>query len=200
MSTKITQVKKRQFVKDNSIEALLNIGSAMVDQIKGDYNEQKSQGGDLTEGQEIELKKSPASENREKARQMPDIDPGIDYKREILRGERAIIQENSREIEVKIQEIIIELKRLTQTSTVLQAEFKEVTVEQRIEKPGKYHLSFFEWVLIMVRAARVKVEDSGAWLEMFKSKKAQKQYWNMFKKHGTTFGLSNERVVATQTG
>ncbi len=193
------QTKKRQFVADNSIEALLNLGSAMVDQIKGDFDGQKPQGGDLAEGQEIHLKKTPSVEDRKEAKQMPDIDPGIDYRREILYGERTI-QEDSREIETKIQEIIIELKRLTQTSAVLQAEFKEVTVEQRIEKPGKYHLSFFEWVLIMVRSARIKVEDSGAWLEMFKSKKAGKQYWNMFKKHGTTFGLSNERVVATQTG
>src|SRR3989344_5698474 len=72
--------------------------------------------------------------------------------------------------------------------------------EQQIVNPGKYHVSFFEWVLLLVRQARMKVEDSSAWLGAFKSKKAKKQYWSMFKKHGTTFGLSNERVVSTQTG
>jgi hypothetical protein len=83
---------------------------------------------------------------------------------------------------------------------VLQIEFKEVAIEQRIVNPGKYHTSFFEWVLSAIRIARMKVEDSGAWLSASKGKKAKKDYWQMFKKHGTTFGLSNERVVATQTG
>lgn len=152
--------------------------------------------GDLQQGQELNLKDL----TRQKSVEKLDVDPAFDYRSEVLHGEKKTIRENSAELEVKIQEIVIELKRLASTSAVLEAEFKEVTVEQRISKPGKYHLSFFEWVLSVVKAARMRVEDSGAWLATFKSKKKQRQYWNMFKKHGTTFGLSNERVVATQTG
>ena len=45
-----------------------------------------------------------------------------------------------------------------------------------------------------------KVEDSGAWLGKVQGKGAKKGYWGMFKQHGTTFGLSGERSVATQVG
>jgi hypothetical protein len=44
------------------------------------------------------------------------------------------------------------------------------------------------------------VEDSGAWLSAMSGKKGKKTYWSEFKKHGTSFGMSNERSVATQTG
>ena len=99
--------------------------------------------------------------------------------------------------------IIIELKRLAASSQELEIEFKDVVMTQNVVKPGKYHQGFFEWVLIVIRNARVRVEDAGAWLSVMHGKKGKKQqqnYWQMFKKHGTTFGLSNERVVATQTG
>jgi hypothetical protein len=55
-------------------------------------------------------------------------------------------------------------------------------------------------MLTVIRGARMKVEDSGAWLSTMQGKKGKKNYWAMFKKHGTSFGMSNERQVATQTG
>ncbi|HLD02068.1 MAG TPA: DUF5660 family protein, partial [Patescibacteria group bacterium] len=60
--------------------------------------------------------------------------------------------------------------------------------------------NFFEWMLSVIRIARMKVEDSGAWMAALSSKKKGKGYWQMFKKHGTTFGMSHERNVSTQTG
>jgi len=55
-------------------------------------------------------------------------------------------------------------------------------------------------MLSMIQIARRKVEDSGAWLAVMHSKKKSREYGAMAKKHGTTFSLSNERVVATQVG
>jgi hypothetical protein len=66
---------------------------------------------------------------------------------------------------------------------------------------GKYHQNFFEWVLIQIQQARVRVEDSSSWLGAVNKKgQGQKGYGGMFKKHGTNFGMSNQRSVATQTG
>lgn len=154
--------------------------------------------GDLHEGQELDLfahkKKVEVKKTREAAA------PALDYHREITQfAERASYKETG-ELHTKIQEIIIELKRIASSSKELQVAYKEVTVEQRIQKPGKYHMAFFEWMLNVIHAARLKVEDSAAWLSMFKSKKGEKQYWAMFKKHGTSFGMSGERMVSTQTG
>ena len=79
-------------------------------------------------------------------------------------------------------------------------EFKEVTMETVPAKPGVYHVNFFEWLFSLIKGIREKIEDSCVWLRAFQSKKSKRGYWAMFKKHGTSFGLSSERVVATQTG
>ena len=156
---------------------------------------QKKHQGDLSEGQELNLK-----DLHEKKKETADIEPGIDYSREIVHsGERGVNREN-REIESQLRELMAEIKKLADSSKELQMQFKEVAVEQHIAKPGKYHKSFFSWMLSVIRNARMKVEDSGAWLAAMQSKKKSREYGAMSKKHGTTFSLSNERVVATQVG
>lgn len=156
---------------------------------------QKKHAGDLQEGQELNLKDL-KRENKEKAH----IEPGLEYVREIVHaGERAVRGENQ-EIEAQLREIMAEVKKLADSSKELQAQFKDVAIEQHVATPGKYHKSFFTWMLSMIRLARQKVEDSGAWLAAMQSKKKSREYGSMAKKHGTTFSLSNERVVATQVG
>ncbi|SRR5258708_817245 len=179
-------------------DVLKDSGSDFISQLLGlDSSENKSTYGDLTAGQEIHIATSSKHQER---KPHSDIAPGLDYRREILSGEYRAGREDSRRIEVKIQEVIIELKRLTASSQVLTQEFKEVTIEQRITSPGEYHLAFFEWVLSLIITARTRVEDAGAWLAMFKSKKEKKKYWSVFKKQGTSFSLNNERTIATQSG
>lgn len=208
MITKASNAKKKIFVNDPSIEAIRDMGNGMLGQIFGSYDnydearpqsQQQPKSGDLTEGQALDLTRT-KTKTRKEIPSHQDIDPGFNYRREILHDERKIAQENTQILETKIQEIVIELKRLTKSSKMLEVEFREATVDQRIVNPGKYHVSFFEWLLTVVKTARIKVEDSGSWISMFTSKKEKRQYWAMFKKHGTTFGLSNERIVATQTG
>ncbi len=203
------QSKYSQFFDQNPVEAVRDVVSDVGKGMLSDAWKQmlapeqlpsKDTSGDLAEGEYLDLAKLQKKEEQNPNEKRPNIAPAIDYTREVLYGERKIARENTQVLEMKIQEIIVELKRLTKSSKVLEIEFREATIEQRIVNPGKYHVSFFEWLLTIVKTARIKVEDSGAWLSMFQSKKTKRQYWNMFKKHGTTFGLSNERVVATQTG
>lgn len=204
----------KQHDNKNPLEQLLSIGggvaSSVTDLGKSAINldnwdqylgladseeKQKKHAGDLQEGQELDLKDL-KKENKEKAH----IEPGLEYVREIVHvGERASDRE-SQENEAQLRELMAEIKKLADSSKELQMQFKEVAVESRVVKPGKYHKSFFSWMLSMIRNARMKVEDSGAWLAALQSKKKSRQYGAMAKKHGTTFSLSNERVVATQVG
>lgn len=210
MQNKKSQNKSKRYINQNTIEALTSIpkglanaagneakalGKGAWEQFLG-IGEQKPKKGDLKQGEELSLADI---KDQQEAPKM-NIEPGINYVQEIVHAEKRSSQEQTQELSVKIQEIIIELKQLMNVSQELKVEFKEIAIDQRIANPGKYHVSFFEWVLLIVKQARMKVEDSQAWLGAFKSKKAKKQYWSMFKKHGTTFGMSNERVVATQTG
>jgi hypothetical protein len=202
-------------IDQNPIEAVREIGGAVVESVKNDLarglvtdlwdqmlgteigigNATQQASGDLQEGQEITLKKQSKKEEK-KAK----IEAGWDYTGEIIHSERRIIQTENRELNAKVSEIVVELKKLAKSSNKLEISFKEITTEQRIESPGKYHLNFFEWMLSTVRSARMRIEDSANWSSLFSSKKAKREYWSLFKKHGTSFGLSGERIVATQTG
>ena len=205
---------KKQYVDKNPIEQLLGIGGGVgqagADLAKNTINpdnwdrylgladrkeKQKKHAGDLHEGQELNLK-----DLKEEEKQKAKIESGIDYHREIVHAGELAINKEGREIEAQLMEIMAEVKKLADSSKELQVQFKEVAVEQHIVKPGKYHKSFFTWMLSMIRIARMKVEDSGAWLAAMQSKKKSREYGAMAKKHGTTFSLSNERVVATQVG
>ncbi len=214
-----TKIHKKHYVEKNPVENPQDIltgvaksTSDIVKSVAGDFwsqfvdtprpnEEQKSQQhGDLQEGEELILNKTIQNRIAQEEKKLSDIEPGIDYVREVRNGTEVEQHKENQQIGVKIQEIMAELKRLTSSSRELQNEFKEVSVEQRAVKPGKYHESFFEWVLSTIRQARIKVEDSASWLALFKSKKSKREYWGMAKKHGTSFSLSNERVVATQVG
>lgn len=211
-----TKSRVKQYVNKNPIEQLLGIGGGVAqsgadlakstinldnwDEYLGLENGQEKKekhqaSGDLSEGQELNLKDLKKEKHEKK-----EVEPGIDYSREIVHtGERAANREN-RDIEIQLKEIMVEIKKLTDSSKELQTQFKEIAVEQHVAKPGKYHKSFFAWMLSVIKAARMKVEDSGAWLAAMHSKKKSREYTAMAKKHGTTFSLSNERVVATQVG
>ena len=163
-------------------------------------NEQKSvkedsagskQMQDLQEGEEVIF-----SKKEKKA----EIAPAIDYVAEILHSERRISSENNRELNTKIEELRIEISKLAKSSKQLEVLVKDVSIERIGPNPGKYHLNFFEWVLASIQIARIRVEESTNWLASVSTKSQKRGYWNSVKKHGTSFMLSGERVVAQQTG
>jgi hypothetical protein len=158
--------------------------------------------GDLIQGQEISLNKKKSDQKAEKPpeERKPHIEAGWDYTAEIIHAEKRISQMENRELSTRVSEIMIELKKLAHSSKELEITFRDITVEQSPVKAGKYHLNFFEWMLSTIRSARMKIEDSKNWASLFASKKGKKEYWSLFKKHGTSFGLSGERTPATQTG
>jgi hypothetical protein len=147
-----------------------------------------------------QAQKSSEAKRPEKAPQR--IEAAIDHHTDFVRNSERASKQEMREVNHRLQEIMVELQKLVNSSKVLQMEFAGVTVDQAPEQAGEYHLNFFDWLLLTIRKARENVENSGAWLATSKKKGGKKGggYWDMFKKHGTTFGLSNERTVATQTG
>jgi hypothetical protein len=155
--------------------------------------------GELMPNEELILTKA-REEKAEKQEKMAKIDPGIDYAREIVQtGERASNHEN-KELEAQLKEIMVEIKKLADSSKELQVQFKTVAVEQYVTKPGKYHKSFFTWLLSIIKAARAKVEDSSSWLAAMHSKKKSRGYSARAEEEGTSFTQNGDRTPATQTG
>jgi ElaB/YqjD/DUF883 family membrane-anchored ribosome-binding protein len=128
------------------------------------------------------------------------IEAAIDYHRDVVRSSERISKQELSSMNSQIQEILTELRSLIGSSRELSVEFAEISMEQAPTNLGVYHKNFFDWMLTMIRQAKQKVEDSAAWLGASKGKSGKKGYWGMFKKHGTSFAMSNERNVATQVG
>lgn len=140
-------------------------------------------------------------EHAEKAKKAESrAEAAIDYHRDILKSRERSSHQESREMTDQVQQIINELKSLINSSQELKAQFGEIAMEKTSTNVGTYHTNFFEWMIHMIRQAKEKVEDSQSWLNAVKGKSGKKGYWGMFKKHGTSFALSNERQVATQVG
>jgi hypothetical protein len=180
-------------IDQNPIEAVRDIGAAVIDSAKEDLAKGlmtdlwdqmlgteigksiSHASGDLAEGEELNLKKYTNAQDKKqeqpKSEQKPAVEAGWDYTGEIIHSERRFAQTENRELTAKVSEIIIELKRLAKSSKELEVTFKEITVEQKPVNPGKYHLSFFTWMLATIRSARMRVEDSKNWASLFASKK-----------------------------
>lgn len=156
----------------------------------------------IVEGNVYSLDKSKTqkAQSQEKQEKTPISAEHMSYFRRIENADGT--QESKVEIEVKqrVEEIRLEIKKLVKTSKIVEQTVKDATAEKAPVRPGKYHLSFFEFVLSVIRDATRKLEDSVSYGAVFTSKKQQSKYWSKYKKHGTTFGLSGERTTATQTG
>lgn len=99
----------------------------------------------------------------------------------------------------EIEEIRKELIAIIKT--IKQVDFEvQKTVMEIPARPGIYHIRFLERIRRVLKLIREKLEDSRTWLKLSVSKRKQRGYWSMYKKKGTSFGLSGERVVSTQTG
>lgn len=108
-------------------------------------------------------------------------------------GETAIIRS-------QLDAILSELRKLKDSSDELENVFKDVTVDAPPEKPGIYHLTFYEGFLKLVIKMRDKVQDGVTYAKLFRSRKQERSYHAMAKKGGTSFTMHHDRAVATQTG
>jgi len=206
----ITQKKQpKQHVDQNPIEAIRSIGSGFKKSMKDDLMEQsvhdawnqlsKSESlqnaneGKLSAGQELQLASIEQTT-------IKITEQGRAYSKEITNAGTNNSRRETQGIEVRLQEILIEIKTLSKSSKQLEKKVQVTTLEQGVVNPGVYHEKWFEKILLDLRDVRASVEDGLAWFSALRSKKASKQYGKMAKKHGTGFTLSNERTAATQTG
>ncbi len=110
------------------------------------------------------------------------------------------VHEDSQKLAQQIEGIRTELKALAASIQSLNTEIKKAVAEVPVD-PGIYHVNFLERLRSILKVLREQIDDSKSWLALSAQRKQKKLgYWGMFKKHGTSFGLSNERSLATSAG
>jgi hypothetical protein len=112
---------------------------------------------------------------------------------------RPIIREDQQKLAVQIESVRQELKAIAASIQSLNAEIGKA-VQAVPVNPGIYHANYFDHLKSILKVLREQIDDSRSWLAMHSDRKKKKGYWGMFKKHGTSFGLSNERSLATSAG
>ena len=102
-----------------------------------------------------------------------------------------------KEIKQLTEEVRKEIELIKKADKSLLQEVKDIhklTLDQLPEKPGVYHIRFFEIVLSILRSLRAKIGESRTWLQAMISKK--KKRGSLFairsKKQGTLYSLSQE--------
>jgi hypothetical protein len=120
------------------------------------------------------------------------------YRPEVRPAQKVIFHEDA-QIKQQLDAVRAELAALAKSVRALSSEIHKAVVETPVD-PGVYHVNFYEKLRAVLQVLREQVDDSRSWLTMHQSRKKKMGYWGMFKKHGTTFGLSNERSIATSAG
>lgn len=195
----VTQPKKKPAYTNNSIlESLRDLGSGVgksvaKDVVGGIASDAitslfgRPTGGDLKPQQPIEVG------TRERAPY-----PFPFRKPEVYQPIRPVLREETG-IKQKLEAVRMELKTLAASVKKFNSQI-ERAIEDIPAHPGVYHVNFLQRLRGVIMDLRQNIEDSGSWLALWTSRKKKKQYWGMYKKHGTSFGLSSERNVATQAG
>lgn len=106
-----------------------------------------------------------------------------------------------KEIKELVDQIRSEIELIKKADSSLLQEVKDIqktTLESLPEKPGIYHIRFFEIILSILRSLRAKIGESKTWLQAMVTKKKKRGSLFVFraKKKGTLYSLSQELQLA----
>lgn len=126
--------------------------------------------------------------------------PVASFRRPEFRPRMPVVHAEEIGLKQKIEAVRGELKALSASIKNYNTEAQKA-IESIPADPGVYHLNFLERLRGVLVILRQQIEDSRSWLALQTNrKKKQMGYWGLYKKHGTKFGLSSERTIATQAG
>lgn len=123
--------------------------------------------------------------------------PQIARRPDILRPVAVSVTEMN--LRQQIDAVRVELKGIVASLKNLHQDVEKAISEVPVD-PGIYHVNFFARLRSFLKLLREQIDDSQTWLNLSTGRKKKMGYWGMYKKHGTTFGLSNERSIATAAG
>jgi hypothetical protein len=118
----------------------------------------------------------------------------------IHREERIVFSRQQHEVKAQIKALQVEIKSIAVESVGLM-EQADITAFQAVVNPGVYHKNFFERLISLIKLAKKNIAKSRTWMQMQNHRGKKRQgYWQGVKKSGTSFMLSGERTVSTQSG
>ncbi len=192
-TAKQQQKKMGQYVSDNVLESVRGLGTStakavqhdVVDKISDDMiRELFSAGKPTSELHQEESVQIPPKQEKPKITNRELMQPLVDAEAKKTKESLSLIRE--------------QLSTLAKQSK--STEVHKLTLENASDNQGIYHQNFLERLADGAKKLLTNPDDQLTWFKESGTKRKRMSFWGAYKKHGTSFGLSNERTVATQSG
>lgn len=203
--------KQQQRTKQNVLESLKELGGGMGDTLKNDVFKRTSEdflkellgitraeskkSGELVQGQSLQMSEAMAGKVEENKK----LRAQISLERAMSADAQRLSQEKSNDLKVQLQALTNEVQKVAVSTGVL-AEQVQVAMIQAPANPGIYHIIFFEKVLNFLQSFRKKINEASVWLSSSNKRAEKKNYWNMYKKKGSSFLLSPDHYLQRSAG
>lgn len=204
------QTKIKRKIQTNALESLKDIGSSSFKSVKEDLVKKAPQdildqlfgprtrnySGEIAQGESLEMRlvfTGQLEKNKKLKKQ--------------LEFERTLRIEEHTQVEIKSNELKIQLKFLQEEVLTLAQQTKDLSSEAQIAamqvsiEPGVYHVIFFEKLIEFLKSFNKKIEEASVWLYASNKRAQKKNVWGArYKKHGAKYLLSGEHYVSRSAG
>ncbi len=203
------QQKAKILRQTNVIEQLKDIGGGATKALKTDLFEktgeeflsqlfgarEKKYSGDITPGETLEFSEVFSGKHEENKK----LKGQLALERQLGQEEKSRIEKKSNELKLQLHAIMQEVLALAQTTQNIGQEVEIASIQAPVN-PGIYHVIFFEKLLEFIKSFRRKMEDASVWLQASNEKALKKNYWGLYKKHGSKFLLSPDHYLQRSAG
>lgn len=201
---------KQKITRQNVLESLKDLGTGAVGQtqdlLKGTSEDffrelmgmgrpQVKRSGEIGAGESLSMNEilNGREEENKKLRAQ------ISLERQLSSDEKRVSQEKTNQLKVQLQALTSEVQKVA-VSTQNLAEQTQVAMIQAPAEPGIYHILFFQNVLEFLQSFRKKIDLAATWLQSSNKRAEKRNYWNMYKKKGSSFLLSPEHYLQRSAG
>ena len=175
-------------------DLLKNTSEDFIRELMGIPRLQKKS-GEIGVGESIQLSEVISGKEEENKK----LRAQIGLERQLSSEQTKLSQENITELRVQLQALMQEVQKVA-VSTQNFAEVTQVAMVQAPAEPGIYHIVFFQKVLEFLQSFRKKIDLAATWLQSSNKRAEKKNYWNMYKKKGSSFLLSPDHYLQRSAG
>ena len=194
----------------NVLESLKDLGTGTAKTVKKDLLEasgedffrqllgtkaEKKYTGEITPGESLELNEVYSGKRQENEK----LRGQIELERRLREEEKSRIQEKGNELKIQLHALMQEVYELAKTTQGLGHEVEAASMQAPVN-PGVYHVIFFEKLLEFMKSFRKKIEDAQIWLHASNKRAEKKNFWSIYKKHGSKFLLSPDHYLQRSAG
>lgn len=206
------QKKKNQNIatRQNVLESLKDLGGSATGQttdflkstsedflreLLGLSPHKVKRSGELSVGEPVQMNDvlSGREENLQKERKQ------IHFESTLLSEEAESSRKKNSELTAELQAIMLEIKKVAESTQNL-AEVTQASMISAPVEPGIYHLNFFENILEFLQSFRKRIDLAATWLQSANKRAEKKNYWNTYKKKGSSFLLAPDHYSQRSAG